>query len=192
MLLHRLQSLYGISGTVLSWLEPYLTGRTQTVTVNDRSSRPAGVSFGVPQGTVVGPILFILYSAPLSSLTETHSVSNQSLADDTQLLHSCPPNQIHATVLAMRTCISDVKTLMTQYKRKLNDDKTEALLIQSNRTTFPHAQPTSLPAGSADIPFRTCARNLACFPTSTLNFKLLSFCLRGYQTNQLYPSVPDC
>ena len=56
ILLHRLQFLCGISGTVLSWLESYLTGRTRTVTMNDRSSRPADVSFGVPWGSVLGPI----------------------------------------------------------------------------------------------------------------------------------------
>ena len=76
ILVHRLQFLYGISGTVLSWLEPCLTGRTQTVTVNNQSSRPADVSFGVPQGSVLGSILFILYSAPLCSLIKIHSVSN--------------------------------------------------------------------------------------------------------------------
>ena len=68
ILLHKLRFPYGISGTVLSWFEPYLTGRTQTVTVNDQSARPAGVSFGVPHGSVLGPILFIVYSALLSSL----------------------------------------------------------------------------------------------------------------------------
>ena len=110
ILLHTLRSLYGISGTALSWFESYLTGRTQTVTVHDRRSRPADVSFGVLHGSVLGPIIFILYSAPLSSLIETHTVSNQSFAEDTQLLHSCHPDQIHATVLTMQTCISDVKT----------------------------------------------------------------------------------
>ena len=104
--------------------------------------------------------LVILYSTPLSSLIETHFVSNQSFADDTQPLHSCSPDQKHATVLTMQTCISDVKAWMTQNKLRRNDDKTEALLIKSNRTTFPDAQPTSLPVGSVDIPFMTCARNL--------------------------------
>ena len=60
----------------------------------------------------------------------------------------------------MQTCISDLKTWMTRNKLKLNDDKTEAVLIKSNRTTFPNAQPTSLRVGSADSPFTTCARNL--------------------------------
>ena len=156
ILLHRLKSLYGISGAIVSWLESYLSGRTQTVTVNDRSSRPADVSIGVPHGSVLGPILFVLYSAPLSSLIETHSVSNQSFAGDTQLLHCCPPDQIHATGLTMQTCISDVKSWMTQ--NKLNDDKTEAVLIKSNRSTFPNAQLTLLRVGSANIPFTTCAR----------------------------------
>ena len=130
------------------------------MTVKDRGSRLSDVSFGVPQGSVLGPILFILCSAPLSSLIKTQSVPNQSFADDTQLLHSCPPNQMHATVLTMQICISDVKPWMTQNKVKLNDDKTEAVLIKSNRTTFPNAQPTSLRVGSADSPFTTCARNL--------------------------------
>ena len=124
------------------------------MTVNDRSSRPADVSFGVPQGSVLSPIIFTLYCAPLSSLIETHSVSDQSFADDTQLLHSFPTDQIHATVLTMHTCISDVKTWMTQNKLKSNDDKTEALLIKSNSTTVPNAQPTFLRVGSADILLR--------------------------------------
>ena len=76
ILFRRPQSLYGISGTVLSCFESYLTGRTQTVTVNGQSSRHGDVCFGVPQGSVLGPILFILFSASLCSLTETHPVSN--------------------------------------------------------------------------------------------------------------------
>ena len=158
ILLHRLRSLYGISGSVLLWFESYLTGRTQTAIVNDKSSRR--VFFGVREGSVLRPILFILYSTSLSFLSETHSVSNQSFADDTQVLHSCPPTKLLSTVLTMQTCISDVKTWMTQNKLKLNDDKSEAVLIKSNRTSFPSAQPTSLPVGSADSPFTTCARNL--------------------------------
>ena len=151
--------MHGISGTTLMWFESYLSGRTQTVTVNDQNSKPAAVSFGVPQGSVLGPVLFILYTKPLSSLIDSHSVSNQSFADDTQIHDSCPPDQIHATVQTMQNCIADVKSWMIQSKLKLNDDKTEALSIKS-RKPLPTTQPSSIRVGSSDILFSPCARNL--------------------------------
>ena len=61
----------------------------------------------------------------------------------------------------MQTFISHVETWMTQNKLKLYDDKTEALLMKSNRTIFHYTQPTSLRADAyaADVPFKTCACN---------------------------------
>ena len=88
------------------------------------------------------------------------SPCNQSFADDTQLHQFWPYDQIHATILTMQTFISDVETWMTQNKLKLYDDKTEALLMKSNRTIFHYTQPTSLRADTADVPFTTCAGNL--------------------------------
>ena len=170
ILLHRNRPVYDIFGTVLSWFESYLTGMTQTVTVNGSSSRPADVFFGVLQGSAFGPIFFIVCSAPPCSLIETHSVSKQSFADDTQLLQSRPPDQIHATVLTTQTCISEVMASMTQNKLKLNDDKTEAFLMKSDRTNFHDAQPTSLCVSTADIPFMTCARNLGFLISDKMTF----------------------
>jgi len=127
MLFHRHQFLYGISGIVLWWFDSYLTGRTQTVTVSGLSSRPADISFSVQQGSVLGPIFFILYSAPLSSLIETHSVSNQSFADNIQLLRCCPPDQIHATLL----------TCLTQYKlRLMNLERLQGTCHHEETVTF--------------------------------------------------------
>ncbi|WP_419629894.1 RNA-directed DNA polymerase, partial [Thiolapillus sp.] len=68
ILLDRLQHMYGISGTALSWFSSYLTNRTQSVIVNDHISQVSSLSYGVPQGSVLGPILFILYTKPLSDL----------------------------------------------------------------------------------------------------------------------------
>ena len=81
------------------------------------------LNFGVPQGSVLGPILFILCTKPLTTLIRQHSISNQSFADDTQLYNSCRPDQIDASVQSMQDCISDVKTWMIANKLKLNDDK---------------------------------------------------------------------
>ena len=88
------------------------------------NSQPTLLNFGVPQGFVLGPILFILYTKPLTTLIRRHSISNQSFADDTQLHDSCRPDQIDTSVQGMQDCISDVKTWISSNKLKLNDDKT--------------------------------------------------------------------
>ena len=69
ILLHRLQHDFGLSGTVLDWLSSYLSGRIQSVSVHSHTSVPASVSCGVPQGSVLGPIMFVLYTTPLSLLS---------------------------------------------------------------------------------------------------------------------------
>ena len=60
ILIHKLKEK-GISGKILTWLNSFLTNRTQQVVIDGSTSSPTVVSSGVPQGTVLGPILFIIY-----------------------------------------------------------------------------------------------------------------------------------
>ena len=62
ILLHRLHNVFGFGNTVLSWFQSYLENRTQTVVVHGKHSTLASLRYGVPQGSVLGPILFILYT----------------------------------------------------------------------------------------------------------------------------------
>jgi len=180
-LLKRLSTLYGISGPALAWFESYLCGRTQAVLVAGQMSPLVPLSFGVPQGSVLGPILFIMYTKPLSSLIQTHSVSNQSFADDTQLYKSSPPSQTHAAILAVQTCIVDVKDWMSHNKLKLNDDKTEALLFRKRSARLTDG-PTSIRVGDTDICFSSSARNLGFTITSdmTLDKHISNICRSAY------------
>ena len=68
ILLRRLESTFGISGLALSWFELYLSDRTQSVVVDGLMSTSVPLVFGVPQGSVLGPVLFTLYSQPLSDV----------------------------------------------------------------------------------------------------------------------------
>ena len=103
-----LEHLYGICGTPLLWFRSYLSNGTQTVTINSKLSQPTLLNFGVLQGSVLGPILFILYTKPLTTLIRQHSIFNQSFAH-TQLHDSCRPDQIDISVESMQDCISGVK-----------------------------------------------------------------------------------
>ena len=68
ILLQRHHNVFGFGNTVLSWFQSYLENRTQTVVVHGKHSTPASLCYGVPLGSVRGPILFILYTQPLSNV----------------------------------------------------------------------------------------------------------------------------
>ena len=71
ILLERLSTSYGLTGTAFAWLESYITGRVQVIHVGGRQSSPAMVHFGVPQGSVLGPVLYVLYTADIVKLVES-------------------------------------------------------------------------------------------------------------------------
>ena len=68
------------------------------------------ISCGVPQGSVLGPVLFVLYTAPLSDVMDRHSVLHHIFADDTHLQKSAPPQQVDELIQSVQQCVHDVKS----------------------------------------------------------------------------------
>ena len=109
ILLNRIDYLYGISGTCLSWFRSHLSNKRQSVAIANRIWSTKELHYGVPRGSVLGPILFVLCIQPLSNLIKRHSLSVHLLADDIQIATSIIPHHVHSAISSVEICIFDVK-----------------------------------------------------------------------------------
>ena len=138
ILIAKLKKVYGLKSNVINWFKSYLSDRTFTVTINGERSSKCYLRIGVPQGSILGPILFILYTKELSVIAKKHGFSIHLYADDTQLYIEFNPlvqnfSDIEERIIA---CLKDIKTWMQLNKLKLNSDKTEVLLTQTRNNFF--------------------------------------------------------
>ena len=132
-LLRRLRVSYGLGGDVHRWFQSYLSDRTQFVRSGSLTSALRAVLFGVPQGSVLGPILFILYTADLLRLIQEHGLHPHLYADDTQISGSCRPNSTVQLQARVSSCVGDVAAWMKSNRLQLNAAKTEAMWCASAR-----------------------------------------------------------
>jgi len=88
VLLRRLETKFGFTGTALEWFKSYLSGRFQQVVIDDATSDKFNMDFGVPQGSCLGPLLFSIYMTPLLDIVSNHLPTVHCYADDTQFYYS--------------------------------------------------------------------------------------------------------
>ena len=132
ILIKRLCDDLGISGTVLSWFSIYLSNGTQRVIIDGVSSNKFNLNYGVPQGSCLGPLFFIIYTSKLFKIIDVHLPNVRCFGDDTQLFLAFKPGSeldTASAVQAMKSCIADVHQWMLSEKLKLNLDKTEFFII---------------------------------------------------------------
>jgi len=132
-LLQRLQTSYGLGGPVLDWFTSYLSNRTQYVRLPTTRSAESAVLYGVPQGSVLGPILFLLYTADLLQLIRRHHLYPHAYADDTQIYGSCNPSEAGMLQQQLSTCVDEVAHWMMSNRLQLNHSKTKVLWCASFR-----------------------------------------------------------
>ena len=133
-LLACLLDWFGVGGSALKWFSSYLTERYQSVKIGSTLSNIHKLLFGVPQGSVLGPFLFSLYTSPLSTLIGKHKgVNFHFYADDTQLYVHLSHRNASAAFDKLNRCLQDVKEWMSASKLKLNRDKTEFILFGSKK-----------------------------------------------------------
>ena len=173
ILLQRLKSWFGINNTVLSWIQSYLSSRSFTVSINIKSS-PFQLLYGVPQGSVLGPLLFILYTTPLSHIISQSSVNHKLYADDTQLFLSFSPCNFQQNIQLLQNTISEISSWMASNFLSLNSSKTEFLLIGLPTQLAKIDNPSlSMPSSTSIKPVAS-ARNLGVIFDSNLSFLITS------------------
>ena len=128
MLLARLYKRFGFRDTVLFWLESFLTDRTACVRVKSSCSHFSNISCGVPQGSVLGPLLFQLYVAPISDIVSEYGLKHIIYADDITIYVSCNVSNFCSTLLNVQLCIAHVVDWLISNRLKINVDKTVTFL----------------------------------------------------------------
>ena len=154
ILLSRLASRYGFSGSVLNWFQSYFYNRSQSVVVKGVTSAPHFPTEGVPQGSVMGPLCFSMYTAPLENIIESYGVEKMVYADDTQVYTILSESDRATVIPNLERCLHDIREWSTQNDLKLNSDKTEVIHVKSS-----HRKSPSLPAiNVADSPIQPTSR----------------------------------
>ena len=134
ILLRRLEERFGITGAALSWISSYLSDRKEVVRIGQSLSQERQLCYGVPQGSVLGPLLFTLYTSQLGDVIRELGVQYHLYADDTQLYLAFNPRHqpsIEEAVTLLRSCVGDVWGWMQDNYLQLNPDKTEIILIST-------------------------------------------------------------
>ena len=170
ILLQRLETTYSVRGAVLDWFASYLSDRFQSVIVDGVVSVSRPLVYGVPQGSVLGPVLFTLYSQPLSDVISVCDCDYHKYADDTELSKGASPDQFNSVQSCIQTCIGDFLIWMNSNKLKLNTDKTEVMPDGSaSRVALVESECANIDGNS--VPFKMSVEYLGVHLNQTLSMR---------------------
>ena len=165
LLIRRLQCI-GITGTALDWFTSYLESRTYSVCIDSYKTKPRIISHGVPQGSVLAPILFNIYLAPLLDIFDRYpEIHFHTYADDIQVYCSLPDPSTNISIL--NNCLDEISGWLASNSLSLNTNKTTVLLIKSPTTS------TNIPSiriNNQIIKYSSTAQNLGIILDQKLSF----------------------
>ena len=168
LLLKDLSSV-GITEDVHLWYKSYLENRSSIVMISNEKSMTKRLSKGVPQGSVLGPLLFCIYTIELSNILKKHTVKFKLFADDTQFYF--PVENIEDAKNKINAIMIDIKRWMIVKKLKLNEEKTECMLFGSVSALKKYENFQSICIGSSNIDVKKVVKNLGVLIDNKLSMK---------------------
>ena len=171
-LLHKLKDLM-FSRAVLLWIQSYITDRSQCVIFNSFSSETRGTNLGVPQGSVLGPLLFCLYINDLRHLLNIPKILRLQYADDLQIYIQVLLNQLQEGLDAITAAAMQVAAWASVNRLRLNASKTKAIIFGSSHTVkqVKAMNLLGISLGDEDIPFSDEVISLGVVLQNTLSWK---------------------
>ena len=130
--MERLHNQFGLRGYTLTWIKSYLTNRLQSIVIKDVPSSPSELICGVPQGSVLGPLLFSLYVAPIEDIITAYGLQSMIFADDTQMYLVMRRSEQTSCLSRLELCARDILSWMTDNKLLCNSSKTEIVHFSSH------------------------------------------------------------
>ena len=174
--MRRLEGSVGVSGAALAWCRSYFAERSQSVHVLGVPSIARPLTSRMPQGSVVGPYGFPLYTGPVGRICQKHNVSYHFYADDSQLYIAFHPKDEEEARHRLEACISDIRDWMKRNHLKLNDSKTEFLILGAP-AQLRQLTKEDMMVGDTQVTASSSARNIGAIFDNTLSMK------RSYSNN---------
>lgn len=191
ILLERLSRTFGIQGNALEWFRSYLTDRMEHVLCNGVESPVRTVMFGVPQGSVLGPLLFLLYTADLEIIAQQFGVEAHLYADDSQMYVFNSPHAMKSADERLLRCLDEIARWMQSNRLSLNPSKTQFMRCATTRRLTQLSSSPITFCGQQIWPVSS-VRNLGVTVDSSLSFcthvnRVVSSCF--YQLRRIKSSL---
>jgi len=168
ILCQRAASDFGIHGVALAWLRSFVSGRSNYVCIGSNHSSTTLSSSGVPQGSVLGPILFAMFTAPVARIINQHGLQYHMYADDTQLYTALEPSRVDLTPI--QQCTNDIHRWYAENGMMLNPTKSEIIAVGTRAQVEVASASRAVDVAGTRVPFSDHVKLLGVNIDSTLSF----------------------
>ena len=176
LLINKLENSFDITDVALDWFKSYLSGRSYKVKINDILSDPQPLKFGVPQGSILGPILYSLYIKDIEEIACKYNINIHIYADDVQLYTKYSQE---TNLSNFKLCLNEIKSWTEVNFLKLNDKKTQLICFSRN---YSNTIPIEMELMGQNIKVQDSVKYLGVWLDKSLTFskQISSVCSGGF------------